>query len=79
MGKLSSFMIGGVVGALTGLAIDYLFGPVHNTTYDERYRSRLDHALEEGQKAADAQEAELRRKFEDDKRAGTARGLSLDG
>ena len=63
MGKFSSFVIGGVVGVVTGLAIDYLFGPARDTTYDERYRSRLDHALEEGQKAADEQEAAMRRKF----------------
>ena len=72
MGKVSSFMIGGVVGALTGLAIDYLFGPARDTAYDQRYRSRLDHALEEGQKAADEQEAEMRRQFEAAKRAGSA-------
>lgn len=68
MGKLASLLVGTAVGAALGLAVQYLFGPARGTAYDQRYQSRLDYALAEGRKAADAQEAALRRQFEAAKR-----------
>jgi hypothetical protein len=69
MGRTSFFLIGAVVGAAVGLAIDYVFGPTKDALFDERYRSRWDHALEEGERAADEREAELRRQFTAAKRS----------
>ena len=60
MGKTSYFIIGAALGAAAGAVISYLFGPAANTTYDTAYRSRLDWALEEGERTADVREAELR-------------------
>ncbi len=64
MGKFSNFIIGSLVGTAAGVAISYLFAPSQGTTFDENYRSRWDWALEEGQKAADERERELRRQFD---------------
>ena len=69
MGKTSYLLIGALVGAAAGAVVNYLFGPAQATTFDQGYRSRLDFALEEGERAADAREAELRRHFDDARRA----------
>ncbi len=69
MGRTSNFIIGALVGTAVGLAVNYVFGPANQATYDREYRSRLDKALEDGQHAADAREAELRRQFELGKRS----------
>ena len=61
MGKTSYFIIGAAIGAVVAVAINYLFGPADGTTFDANYRSRLDFARDEGQRAALAREAELRR------------------
>ena len=63
MGKFSYLIVGAAVGAAFALAFNYLFGPATGTTYDQNYRSRLDFALEEGQRAATAREAEMRRQL----------------
>jgi gas vesicle protein len=68
MGKLSNFLIGGLLGAAVGLIINYLFGPATGTEFTARYRSRLDQALEDGQRAADEQEAKLRQQLATAKR-----------
>lgn len=68
MGKLSNFLIGTALGAAVGLIINYLFGPANDTEFNQNYRSRLDRALEEGQRAADEHEAELRRQLGEAKR-----------
>jgi gas vesicle protein len=63
MGKLSNLIIGTLVGTALGMATAYLFAPAKETQFDQTYRSRLDHALDEGRKAAAAREAELRQDF----------------
>jgi gas vesicle protein len=63
MGKISSLIIGGIVGATAGAVANYLFSPARGTEFDQTYRSRWDKALEEGQQAAEAREAELRRQL----------------
>jgi gas vesicle protein len=63
MGKFSNFLVGAVLGAAVGLIVNYLFGPANDTEFNQNYRSRLDKALEEGQRAADEHEAELRRQL----------------
>ena len=64
MGKGSYLLIGAAFGALVAVTINYFLGPAENTTYDENYRSRLDFALEEGQRAAQQKELEMRRQIE---------------
>jgi gas vesicle protein len=64
MGKLSNFLIGAALGAAVGVALNYIFGPAQDTEYNQNYRSRLNKALEEGDRAAQEHEAELRRQFE---------------
>ena len=64
MGKGSYFIIGAALGAAVGIAVNYLFGPAPGTPQDERYRSRLDAALEAGERAADQRELEMRTRFE---------------
>jgi gas vesicle protein len=63
MGKFSNFLIGATLGAVVGLVVNYLFGPATDTEFNQNYRSRLDKALEEGQRAADEHEANLRRQL----------------
>jgi hypothetical protein len=67
MGRTSNFIVGALVGTAVGLAVSYIFGPATDTTYDARYRSRWDKALDDGRSAADAREAELRGQFEQGK------------
>jgi gas vesicle protein len=68
MGRVSNFIIGAALGAAVGLVINYLFGPATGAEFNGKYRSRLDQSLEDGQRAADEHEAELRRQFEAAKR-----------
>ena len=64
MPKTVYLLIGVAVGAAAGLVYDYLFSPAQATKFDETYRSRLDWALEEGERAADLREQALRAEFE---------------
>ncbi len=59
MSKLGAAVWGGVIGALGAAAVSFLLGPARDTTYDERYQSRLDYALAEGARAGAAREQEL--------------------
>ena len=74
MGKTSYLLIGAAAGAAAAMVYRYFFGPAPKTTYDENYRSRLDYALDEGERAALAQQAKLQRQFEEYKQrpAGAA-------
>ena len=65
MGKTSYLLIGAVASAAVAMVYHYFFGPAPKTTYDENYRSRLDYALDEGERAALAQQARLQRQFEE--------------
>jgi gas vesicle protein len=68
VGKLANFLVGVGLGVAVGVVMNYLFGPAQGTEFTQNYRSRLDKALEEGEEAAKAHEAELRRQFEAAKR-----------
>lgn len=68
MSKTIYFVLGAAVGAAAGLTYDYLFSPAKETKFDGSYRSRLDWALEEGEKAAALREQQLRLEFEAAKR-----------
>jgi len=63
MGKFSNLLIGTILGTAVGVLAAYLFAPAKETGFDQSYRSRLDHALDEGRKAAADREAELRQEF----------------
>jgi hypothetical protein len=64
MSKTLYLLMGAALGAAVGWVYDYLSSPAEATKFDGTYRSRLDWALEEGEKAADLREQELRREFE---------------
>lgn len=64
MNKWGYVAIAGVLGATAGAIYNYLFAPAPETTFDGSYRSRLDWALAEGEKAAAQRELELRAEFE---------------
>jgi gas vesicle protein len=68
MGKVSNFLIGAALGVAVGLVINYLFAPAPGTEFNKSYRSRLDQAIEEGKKAAEDHERELRQQLEAAKR-----------
>jgi gas vesicle protein len=74
MGKLGNFLIGAALGAAVGVVINYLFGPAQGSEFNGNYRSRLAKALEEGDRAAEEHEAELRRQFELAKRESGGAG-----
>lgn len=59
MNKSAAFVIGAALGAVAAFAYSWLLGPASDATYDEQYRSRLDHARAEGERAAAEKEAEL--------------------
>lgn len=63
MERVFSFMTGAVVGVVVAAATTYLFGPAHETHFDQRYQSRWDRALAEGHQAALEHEAALRRQL----------------
>jgi hypothetical protein len=60
MGKSGYLLLGAAFGAAVAFTINYFFGPTDAATYDAQYRSRLDYALDEGQRAAAARETQLR-------------------
>lgn len=74
MGKTSYFLIGALAGAGAAAVYHYFLGPAPRTTFDENYRSRLDYALEEGQRAALEQQSRLQRQFEEYKRRPAGAG-----
>ena len=63
MSRGTYLLIGTAIGAGIALALNYFLGPAPGTTYDANYRSRLDFALDEGQRAARAREDELRQQI----------------
>ncbi|MBX3014322.1 MAG: hypothetical protein KF832_22560 [Caldilineaceae bacterium] len=74
MGRVTSFVVGAVVGVVAAAATTYLLGPARATDFDQRYRSRWDFALEEGQQAAAEHEALLRRQLAAAKQPGVPGG-----
>ncbi|NJN83914.1 MAG: hypothetical protein HC802_17645 [Caldilineaceae bacterium] len=52
MGKMGNMLLGILAGVTSTAVLTYLFGPAKNVEFNERYRSRLDWALAEGDKAA---------------------------
>lgn len=69
MGKFSNFLIGAAIGVAVSAVVSYIFGPTNDAQYDATYRSRLDHALAEGRKAAQAKQIEMRQAFEEAKQS----------
>lgn len=63
MGKVGMALVGALVGAGVVALYGWLLGPAPETTRDAKYRSRLDDALEQGQRAATAKELELRSRY----------------
>ncbi len=63
MSKGSFLLLGAVIGAGIAVALNYFLGPAPGTTYDANYRSRLDFALDEGQRAAREREDQLRQQI----------------
>ncbi len=64
MTKTGAALVGGLLGTLAALAVGYLYGPAPGTRYDATYRSRLDHALDEGRHAAQEHEQALLRQYQ---------------
>lgn len=71
MSKGMYLLIGAALGAAAGTVLNYLLGPADDTTYDANYRSRLDFAFEEGRRAAEEKEGELRRQIVNFRASGT--------
>ena len=65
MSKGMYLLLGAAMGAAVGMALNYFLGPADGTTYDADYRSRLDFAFDEGRRAAEGKERELRRQIID--------------
>lgn len=63
MKKPVALFVGAITGAAVGLAVNYLFGAASDTTFDEKYRSRWDRALQEGRRAAAEHELMLRQQL----------------
>jgi hypothetical protein len=63
MGRVLSFLFGATLGVVAATVVTYLFGPAHNTTFDQHYRSRWNQALADGRQAADEHEAALRQQL----------------
>ena len=76
MSRGTYLLIGTAIGVGIALALNYFLGPAPGTTYDANYRSRLDFALDEGQRAAHAREDELRQQITQMRRAA---GSLTDG
>jgi len=70
MSKGMYLLIGAAMGAAVGMALNYFLGPADDTTYDAEYRSRLDFAFDEGRRAAEEKERELRRQIVDYRKPG---------
>ncbi len=68
MGRTGFLLVGAAVGAAVGIVFNYVFGPTEDAQFNEAYRSRWDKALEDGERAADEREAEMRQGFEAAKR-----------
>ena len=64
MNRWGYITIAGAIGATAAAIYNYLFAPAPETTFDGSYRSRLDWALAEGERAAAQRELELRAEFE---------------
>ena len=64
MGWLVSFVVGAAAGLASSAVFHYLFAPASEATRDGNYRSRLDWALAEGEKAAAEKERALRLELE---------------
>ena len=64
MGWLVSFAVGAAAGLATSAVFHYLFAPASEATRDGKYRSRLDWALAEGERAAAEKERALRLELE---------------
>lgn len=77
MGKTANFVIGALTGAAVGLTVSYIFGPASGVSFDARYRSRWDKALDDGRRAADAEEAKLRAEYHHDLRSSDLRSSDL--
>ena len=76
MSRGSFLLLGAAIGAGIAVALNYFLGPAPGTTYDANYRSRLDFALDEGQRAAREREDELRQQIIQMRRSG---GSFTDG
>lgn len=76
MSRGTYLLIGTAIGVGIALALNYFLGPAPGTTYDANYRSRLDFALDEGQRAAREREDELRQQIIQMRRAA---GSLTDG
>jgi hypothetical protein len=63
MSRGTFLLLGAAIGAGIAVALNYFLGPAPGTTYDANYRSRLDFALDEGQRAAREREDELRQQI----------------
>lgn len=64
MNRWGTIAVAGLLGAAAGAIYNYLFAPAPETRFDGSYRSRLDWALAEGEKAATLRELELRAELE---------------
>lgn len=76
MSKTMYLLIGAAMGAAVGMALNYFLGPADDTTYDADYRSRLDFAFDEGRRAADEKERELRRQIIDFRQSNAKSGTT---
>ena len=65
MSKGMYLLLGAAMGAAVGMALNYFLGPADGTTYDADYRSRLDFAFDEGRRAAEEKERDVRRQIID--------------
>lgn len=76
MTKGMYLLIGAAMGAAVGMALNYFLGPADDTTYDADYRSRLDFAFDEGRRAAEEKERELRRQIIDFRQSNANSGTT---
>ncbi len=71
MRKLVSFLLGFLLGAMVGAAVAILLAPEPGDVTRQQIQLRLDHALEEGKRAAAERRAELEAQLEQLKRGKT--------
>ncbi len=57
--RVINFLLGFLIGAAIGATVIMLTTPQSGTALQENVRSRIDQALDEGRKAAEARKAEL--------------------
>ena len=79
MNKWASAFVGAVGGAAVSAVFLYLFAPARGTTFDEKYQSRLDWALAEGEKAGREREQELLLELEQARNPSSAPTPSVVG